>query len=432
MFSCSLIHLITRQAAAVDVNSKMLSFCNFFIPLWLAAGMIARTAIASSSISRDHVAVSLSALRDDVFMHANGSVNHAAIAQHIRNLVLLHSETVQGFYFNENGTSADTDMSSCIRDHVLDRRTSTLPLTMHQAHLPTGTVYIGGQPVPLIFHTAFSDCVVQPSAYTAQDHRARPAILGRTFESYITPFQPIFGSVIRDDFQIADIPSTRVTFGLAEPPSFLPFSEAGGLCGMALRGESTIGRMPLFYELYRRNVVLDPAFAFNFTRRGYSTVYLGGYPREQIVGGLAWAQALSPTGRWVVEAKFLGVDINIVLDTAARFILMPLNLAHAVFDHLRLETSIIHRSEAEVNLVGYFRCWDPPVIEFEIAGRTIRLPVDALSLNGAGPDQRGRCFLSILGSNQIGDHVISGLPFFEATFVVFDVLYKRVGFGHRR
>ncbi|KAL9939847.1 hypothetical protein V8E36_001664, partial [Tilletia maclaganii] len=289
---------------------------------------------------------------------------------------------------------------------------------------------VGSQPVSAVFSTSTSNFLVESSAYDPDRSRSHPALTGSDFAIDLFASHSVTGVIVRDQVVIDGISGVDVTFGLANQPLFSSMSQAQAICGMSMPGAGNVGNLPFFYEMMEQGAVSEPIYAIRLSRRGPGAIYLGGYDAEVVWGQVSWMPTMTTIGRWIFPGKVQGISTIFCLDSAARLIVMPYNLDEEVFSRLGLETRTRLHDRLGIILVATYPCEAPPIFELQIAGRAIRLSIEALNV-GVDPVS-GRCHISAYGSQTLEHQVALGIPFFESTFVVFDVASHRVGFADPR
>jgi len=73
---------------------------------------------------------------------------------------------------------------------------------------------------------------------------------------------------------------------------------------------------------------------------------------------------------------------------------------------------------------GYYKCDDPPVVKFKLAGKETVMDQDSMFLSQDG-DQ---CRISIVSADGFNDWIY-GATFMATASMVFDVDNSRIGFG---
>ncbi|KAL9938054.1 hypothetical protein V8E36_002677 [Tilletia maclaganii] len=275
-----------------------------------------------------------------------------------------------------------------------------------------------------------SNFLVESSAYDPDRSQSHPSLTGSNFVVDMFASHSVTGVIVRDQVVIDGMSGVDVTFGLANQPLFSSTSQAQAICGMSMPGAGNVGNLPIFYEMMAQGAVSEPIYAMRISRRGPGAVYLGGYDAELVWGQVSWMPSTSTEGRWIFPGKVQGISTIFCLDSAARFIVMPYNLAEEVFSRLGLDTRTHLHDRLGIVLVASYLCEDPPIFELQIAGRVIRLSLEALNV-GVDP-VNGRCHLSAYGSPTLEHQVALGIPFFESIFVIFDVASRRLGFADPR
>ncbi|KAL9939875.1 hypothetical protein V8E36_001692 [Tilletia maclaganii] len=423
---------VARPPANVSSFMSLIWHClSGLIVMGFMSGTAADTFKLSSHIStqREYIPIPLERPQQDPFLHKNGTLDIHALEYHM----LGHSLMLDWLCARdrEDGiTLAPVMNGSSFRRKLSSREFAVLHTISHPGYLPTGVITVGSQTISAIFSTSTSNFLVDSSAYSPHRSQSHPSLTGSNFVIDMTPYYGVTGVVVRDRVVIAGISGVEITFGLANQPLFPRTSQAQAVCGMSMPGSGSVGNLPFFYEMLAQGAVSEPVYAMRLSRRGIGAIYLGGYDEELVWGQVLWMPMASTVGRWIFPGKVQGISAIFSLDSAARFMVMPYNLAQEVFSRLELETRTHHHDHLGTILLASYSCEDPPVFVLQIAGRVINLSPEALNV-GLDPVD-GRCYLSVYGSQSLEHHVTLGLPFFESTFVVFDVAIRRVGFADPR
>ncbi|KAL9939810.1 hypothetical protein V8E36_001627 [Tilletia maclaganii] len=289
-------------------------------------------------------------------------------------------------------------------------------------------LFIGGADVTVEIDTTSSDCLIEASAYSPDSSVTAEAV-EEFFGTVLPSGLEVTGSIWTDNIEIAGLEIPKVHFGLSHAP-FMPASRhADGICGLAWPLRTAIEANGLFFEMVDLEMLDREVFGLALSRNGYSELALGAVNPE-LYEDLSFTPLTGDQGFWQIRGTIIGehhtMDFDFILDSTTRYIVFPIAVAASIFRLLKIRTKQLLNGD----LIGIFRCAEPPAVKIQFGVRIITLsPSDVY----AGHFDRftDECIVAIIGHGSKIREAIAGQPLFLSTYVAFDADNREVGIGPR-
>ncbi|KAL9934502.1 hypothetical protein V8E36_006958 [Tilletia maclaganii] len=357
--------------------------------------------------------IALHQVNTSVLLYPNGTLDYAKVKSQIRHIQHRHCLAQQKHH------SCRWMFPSLYKRHHSQEAMEQSGL----AGAPTIQVYIGDQALMLMFDTTAMHTLIEPARYVSGRSTSAENLGYRYFA--LSPSGRVSEAACwRDTMSIASL-SVRSTFFQGQHHILDPSSTAAdGVVSFSRHHLLSQNPAPPIYEMHHALLLDRSLFAFSLphaARRlptdGFLT--LGAIDRTAFTGSLRYSPVewqARYQNLWAVRGKLNGRERVMIFDTSSPFIVLPIQLARAVFNEQYVEPVL-----SQGVLFGRYFCRRDPSIRIRIGRASVLIHPISLQF---GAEDNGLCALSVVGAEQ--EDITLGRPFFENAYTVMD-LSGRVG-----
>lgn len=311
----------------------------------------------------------------------------------------------------------------------LQKRAGTANLDLADNGAWTGEIEIGSpaQTRWVMFDTGSADLVLNQGAYNHEDSRTSKDLHKTFSNNYLSGSAS--GSVYTDQVSMGSIKAKGVA--IAADDSVLPTMDGDRMDGILGLGFPIISGLamsgisePTFIAAAReQNSMSKNLFQMTLRMNGGSTLHVGKIESSEVQGGLGWVNVNEADGHWKTDVEINGKKTTGIVDSGTTFVVAPIDQFKEIMGGID-KLSIKRSDNGEYS--GYYKCDDPPVVKFKLAGKETVMDQDSMFLSQDG-DQ---CQISIVSADGFNDWIYGAL-FMATASVVFDVDNVRLGFGQQ-
>ena len=310
---------------------------------------------------------------------------------------------------------------------TLRKRAGTAQLDLADNGAWSGEVEFGSpaQTRWVMFDTGSADIVMNKGTYNHEDSKTSKDLeKGFSFD-YVGG--PASGSAYTDQVRLGNIKVNGVAIGENESDlSGISGDKLDGVFGLAFPAVSGLAMSgisePTFAEAAKeQNALRKNVYQMTQRMNGRSTLNIGKIDKSEIDGGLVWVGVDPGDGYWRANVEINGRKTDGVIDSGTSLVVAPDNEYANIFGNMD-KLTIKRNENGDYN--GYYKCDDPPVVKFKLAGKETTMSQDAMRYFQDG-DQ---CQISIVSLNGFNSWIY-GSTFMATASIVFDVDNSRIGFG---
>ncbi|KAL9933874.1 hypothetical protein V8E36_007532 [Tilletia maclaganii] len=357
--------------------------------------------------------IALHQVNTSALLYPNGTLDYAKVKSQIRHIQHRHCLAQQKHH-------------SCRRMFPSLYKRYHSQEAMEQSGLagaPTIPVNIGNQALMLMFDTTAMHTLIEPARYISG--RSPSAVyLGPRYFTLSPSDRVSEAACWRDIMSIARL-SVQSTFFQGQHHILDPSSTAAdGVVSFSRHHLLSQNPAPPIYEMHQDLLLDRPLFAFSLPHAARrlltdGVLTLGAIDRNAFTGSLRYSPVewqARYQNFWAVRGKLNGRERVMIFDTGSPFIILPIQLARAVFEEQYVQSLL-----SQGVLFGRYFCRRDPSIRIQIGRASV--PIHPISLQ-VGDEDNGWCDLSVVGAEQ--EDITLGRPFFENAYTVMD-LTGRVG-----
>ena len=354
-------------------------------------------------------------------VHRAGQEGKHDLSAEVQRIVAKYAHNAEA-YFRNTGKHHQV-----VNGTTLQKRAGTANLDLADNGAWTGEIEIGSpaQTRWVMFDTGSADLVLNQGAYNHEDSRTSKD-LHKTFSNNYQGGSAS-GSVYTDQVSMGSIKAKGVA--IAADDSVLPTMDGDRMDGILGLGFPIISGLPMsgiseptFIAAAReQNSMSKNLFQMTLRMNGGSTLHVGKIESSEVQGGLGWVNVNEADGYWKTDVEINGKKTTGIVDSGTTLVVAPIDQFKEIMGGID-KLSIKRSDNGEYS--GYYRCDDPPVVKFKLAGKETVMDQDSMFLSQDG-DQ---CRISIVGADGFNDWIY-GATFMATASMVFDVDNSRIGFG---
>ena len=310
---------------------------------------------------------------------------------------------------------------------TLRKRAGTAQLDLADNGAWSGEVEFGSpaQTRWVMFDTGSADIVMNKGTYNHGDSKTSKDLEKGFSFNYVGG--PASGSAYTDQVRLGNIKVNGVAIGENESDlSGISGDKLDGVFGLAFPAVSGLAMSgisePTFAEAAKeQNALRKNVYQMTQRMNGRSTLNIGKIDKSEIDGGLGWVGVDPGDGYWRTNVEINGRKTDGIIDSGTSLVVAPDNEYANIFGNMD-KLTIKRNENGDYN--GYYKCDDPPVVKFKLAGKETTMSQDAMRYFQDG-DQ---CQISIVSLNGFNSWIY-GSTFMATASIVFDVDNSRIGFG---
>jgi len=310
---------------------------------------------------------------------------------------------------------------------TLRKRAGTAQLDLADNGAWSGEVEFGSpaQTRWVMFDTGSADIVMNKGTYNHEDSKTSKDLeKGFSFD-YVGG--PASGSAYTDQVRLGNIKVNGVAIGENESElSGISGDKLDGVFGLAFPAVSGLAMSGISEPTFavaakEQNALRKNVYQMTQRMNGRSTLNIGKIDKSEIDGGLGWVGVDPGDGYWRTNVEINGRKTDGIIDSGTSLVVAPDNEYANIFGNMD-KLTIKRNENGDYN--GYYKCDDPPVVKFKLAGKETTMSQDAMRYFQDG-DQ---CQISIVSLNGFNSWIY-GSTFMATASIVFDVDNSRIGFG---
>ena len=346
----------------------------------------------------------------------NGKIDYDTEIRHVAakyaNHAMAHFKNTGKHHQSVNGTT-------------LRKRAGTARLDLADNYAWTGEIELGSpaQTRWVIFDSGSSDIVMNKGMYNHEDSTTSKDLNKKYSMNYVGG--PASGSVYTDQVTIGGVKVKDVVIAdNNDVINGLTGDKTDGILGLAFPWFSGLSDVsePNFVDAAKQQKALQKnVYQLTTRMNGGSTLNIGKIDASEIDGDLGWVKVNQGDGYWKTDLQINGKKVTGIVDSGTSFVVAPADQYTKIMGGID-KLTVKKNDNGEYN--GYYKCDDPPVIKFKLAGKETTMSEDAMYADQDG-DQ---CRISIVSINGFNDWIF-GSTFLATGSVVFDFDNTRLGFG---
>lgn len=310
---------------------------------------------------------------------------------------------------------------------TLRKRAGTAQLDLADNGAWSGEVEFGSpaQTRWVMFDTGSADIVMNKGTYNHEDSKTSKDLEKGFSFNYVGG--PASGSAYTDQVRLGNIKVNGVAIGENESElSGISGDKLDGVFGLAFPAVSGLAMSGISEPTFavaakEQNALRKNVYQMTQRMNGRSTLNIGKIDKSEIDGGLGWVGVDPGDGYWRTNVEINGRKTDGIIDSGTSLVVAPDNEYANIFGNMD-KLTIKRNENGDYN--GYYKCDDPPVVKFKLAGKETTMSQDAMRYFQDG-DQ---CQISIVSLNGFNSWIY-GSTFMATASIVFDVDNSRIGFG---